>query len=287
MCVACFSNTYVFSFLLQIQLHYRDDNAREEYEGGLIDMPNFAFSYALALYRVHKSNPSSESEQKAGHAIQTALSKFPSVLEGLLLANEVDISGRSFQIDWPLALGFTRDRAKELMDSWPNSNVQDPVIRACTMQAYELIVRIFVKQNFKLWSGQDILRWIFQNLKELKESPNSIICPLSPALMRYIRSDPADYDGKFQTMPAEANPLDPGLVVHALAMDPNRPRLMQRLPRGIGARGDDFAGGPTQVGAMLAGPPTQIVDPDSPLFEVFWRSALPWNHVQGVPPPPR
>ena len=38
---------------------------------------------------------------------------------------------------------------------------------------------------------------------------------------------------------------------------------------------------------ILGGPPTGLVDPDLPLVEVFWRSFLPWNHVEGVPPPNR
>ena len=32
------------------------------------------------------------------------------------------------------------------------------------------------------------------------------------------------------------------------------------------------------------GPATTIIDPDLPLLEVFWKSALPWARVEGVPP---
>ena len=39
-------------------------------------------------------------------------------------------------------------------------------------------------------------------------------------------------------------------------------------------------------GGILAGPPTEIVDPDWPIMEVFWRSFMPWAHVEGVAPPP-
>jgi hypothetical protein len=144
-----------------------------------------------------------------------------------------------------------------------------------------------VNQNFKLWSSDAILKWLYINLHELKEFENTeAIVPLSPAIMRYIRNDPSDYDDKFQTMPADANPLDPALVAHALNVDPNRPRFMQRMPRGGGVAEElDFPG--NREGAGLAGPPTQMIDPDWPLLEVLWRSALPWAHVEGVPPPPR
>ena len=37
----------------------------------------------------------------------------------------------------------------------------------------------------------------------------------------------------------------------------------------------------------FGGPPTVIIDPDLPLLEVFWRSALPWAHVEGVAAPNR
>jgi hypothetical protein len=35
---------------------------------------------------------------------------------------------------------------------------------------------------------------------------------------------------------------------------------------------------------QFLGPATEIIDPDLPLLELFWRSALPWAHVEGVPP---
>ena len=35
-----------------------------------------------------------------------------------------------------------------------------------------------------------------------------------------------------------------------------------------------------------AGGRAQMIDPDLPLVEVFWRSLMPWNEVEGVGPPP-
>ena len=74
--------------------------------------------------------------------------------------------------------------------------------------------------------------------------------------------------------------------MHALNLDPNRRRLMQRMPRGQGGV-DEIDIAAQQFGVALGGPPTGHVDPDWPLLEVFWRSALPWNHTDGVPPPRR
>ena len=86
-------------------------------------------------------------------------------------------------------------------------------------------------------------------------------------------------------MPAEANPLDPGLTAHAMNVVTNRPRFMQRVAQG--AEDDqmmEIIANAQQRG--FAGPPTERIDPDWPLLEVFWRSALPWAHVEGVERPP-
>ena len=119
--------------------------------------------------------------------------------------------------------------------------------------------------------------------------------------MRYGGIDPADFDTKIQTLPADAAPVDPGLVAHALVMDPRRGRLVRNNQRGAARQGEhnndgfgmrmlDADGNPVPAASRrqpLLGPPTHHVDPDWPLVEVFWRSFLPWNHVDGVPPPRR
>jgi hypothetical protein len=239
----------------------------------------------MALFRSKDNQQSPHSESKANEAIKSAMRRFPSVLQHLLTKNEVNVTGRSFQTDWPSVLAYASDLAKQAQNALSDAAAADPVVRACTSQACETIVHIFVRQNFKLWSSDAVLQWLYRNLLEMKESEDvEVTKPLSPALMRYARCDPSDYDDKFQTMPADANPLDAGTVAHALNVDPNRPRLMQRMPRG-GA--DELELAANRRAAAFAGPPTQAIDPDWPLLEVFWRSALPWAHVEGVPPPRR
>lgn len=270
----------------KVQIHYKDDTLEDGYKCGLLDMPNFAYSYALALNRLNRCKPTEDSQQKADSAMKQALGRFPSVLEQLLVQNDVNTSGRSFQTDWPSVLGFARQRAEQVQRKLTDAAAADPVVRACTSQAYDLIVRIFVQQNFKLWSVDAIIQWAYRNLKELKDNPGEVH-PLQPAIMRYARCDPSDYEDKIQTMPADANPLDPALVAHAMTIDTSRPRFMQRaLRRGGGGIQDEFAA-MNQHGAVLAGPPTEMIDPDWPMLEVFWRSFLPWAHVEGVPPPRR
>ena len=269
----------------KIQLYFKDEN--NEYQCDLLSLPNWAYSYAMGLRRKHLESPTEDSEEKANEALHSALQKFPNIVELLLHANEVNLTARSFQTDWPVVMEFLRARSQHLVDAWSQSDVSDPVVRACTSQAYDLVCRIFVKMNHKIWSGDDVKRWLYEAVLSQQNSPEKPPVPhLQPALMRYARCDPEDYEDKFQTMPADANPLDPALVMHALNLDPNRRRLMQRMPRGQGGV-DEIDIAAQQFGVALGGPPTGHVDPDWPLLEVFWRSALPWNHTDGVPPPRR
>ena len=273
------------TFSPQVRIRFIDSADGKEYDCDLLSLPNFAYSYALSLHHMNQATPSLELEQKAKGAIKFALRNFPGVIEKMLVANEVDVVGRSFQIDWPSALEYSRNRSKQAHYDWAQR-----AVTSVTVQAYELIVKIFVQQNSKLWKSQGVLRWIHDCLMELKSAAGSesgIVSPLSPAIRRYGRSDPTDYEAKFQTMPPEANPLDMGLVQRALIIDPNRRRLFQQnMPRGGRFdAGNDINGQPN--GPPFAGPPTQVIDPDWPILEVFWRSALPWNQVDGIPPPRR
>ena len=52
------------------------------------------------------------------------------------------------------------------------------------------------------------------------------------------------------------------------------------MPRKGGAGGEELELGGNQ--SLFAGPPTERIDPDWPLLEIFWRSALPWTYVDGV-----
>jgi Transcriptional repressor TCF25 len=273
----------------KIRIHYKDNAAEDGYECGLLDLPNFAYSYALALFRLDRDQPTGDSKAKADAAMKQALSKFPSVLEQLMVKNGINTSGQSFQVDWTNVLHFARERAMQVQNTYTPEAEADPVVRSCTSQAFDSIVRIFVQQNFKLWHIDAVWHFAHKNLKDLQENPE-VVVPIQPAIMRYVRCDPSDYEDTMQTMPADANPLDPGLVAQAMTIDTNRPRFMQRAGRGRGGMPDEFEmamAGLNQQGVVLAGPPTEMIDPDWPVMEVFWRSFMPWAHVEGVPPPRR
>ena len=259
-----------------ISIYYEDDI------GSLLDLPNWSYSYALALFRMaQKDDDENQSTllEKADQAMKDAMQKFPSVVEELLLLNEVDITSRSFRRDWSPLLNILRQ--------W--SEAQATATSGDILRAYDLIVRVFLQQNFKLWGADSVLDFIYRNLSDMMESKNpgeSKLANLSPVLRRYGKYDPKEYtDDKFETMPIDVNPLQPQLVQYALTIDTNRPRLMRQ--RGGADEQQLVPGFDFQVnerGAALAGPPTELIDPDWPLLEVFWRSALPWAHVEGVPP---
>jgi hypothetical protein len=273
----------------KVRIHYMADKSDDGYECRLLDLPNWAYSYALALFRVDRNQPTHDSKEKADGAMKQALSKFPSVLEQLLVKNEINTNGRSFQVDWPNVLPFARERAELVQNTFTAKAEADPVVRSCTSQAFDLVSRIFVQQNFKMWHIDIVWQFAYRNLKDLHDNPEEV-APFEPAIMRYASCDPSDFEDTIQTMPADANPLDPGLVAHAMTIDTNRPRFMQRARRGRGDIPDEFEmamAGLNQQGTVLAGPPTEIVDPDWPLLEVFWRSFMPWAHVEGVAPPRR
>jgi hypothetical protein len=218
--------TYVV-LVLQVNVMYSEQDIPS---CDLLDMPNWSFSYALALFRIHEKDRSDkDTKNKADTAIQTALFRFPTVIGQILSKNEVKTNLRSFQIDWPSVLGFV----KELCSAFQNT-ASDNTVKARSFRAYESIVLIFVQQIFNLWSPPAVMKWVYDNLQIMKETkqPEFQRTSIAPAILRYARCDPRDFMDKFQTMPADINPLDPSVVAHSLTVDTNRPRLLQRGPRG-------------------------------------------------------
>lgn len=279
---------------IQLSLNYRDESTGNEYSGDLLQMPNWAYSYAMALYRLsQQSDDEDDLSNKCDEALQLAIRKFPAVVEQLLIKNEVNTTGRSMRTDWPTALCDLRSYACNPVDS----DNYDPITQHAASQASDVITNIFVQRNHALWSGDDILLWLYKNCTAMLSSEGegavqSLERPqLSPTLIRYARCDPSDYEDRFQTLPQDANPLDPGLLAPALAVDPNRRRFLRRADQ----RGAEAAAQLEDAqaflqgggGLVIGGPPTNVIDPDDPLVEVLWRSMLPWNTVDGVPPPRR
>lgn len=263
----------------------------KSYQCDLLDLPNWAYSYALALFRLNDSRPN----DKANEALKNAISNFPTIVDLLLSENDIDINSRSCRLDWQAVMDYTGSRANTI-HGCAGTNEMDPTVRMATEKAYDMISLVFAKLNHKHWASDPVLMWLHSTLAELKKasstaSPPVDAKPLSPAIMRYSRIDPADYETKFQLLPVDVNPLDLGLVQHALVIDPNRRRFLRNQR---GGRRDDMGdednffrmfGQNNPVRRGLFGPPTQLIDLDWPLLEIFWRSLLPWNRIEEIPRP--
>ncbi len=304
-----------------IPIWYKDNkiaSSPKTYCGSLLDLPNWSYSYALALYELQRALQCVEDDNgshaaqadaikiAADSAIQNAMRRYPSIILYLLNNLEIDTTGRSFQRDWMTVLDHVTSHARELIRQW-YSAVPDTIILSATIKACDLISKIFVEQNAKLYGDDDVLQWLYDNLAALKETNSTTTTTTdvpapSPAILRYAHVDPSDYSTKVQTLPPDANIIDNGLLAHAMIVDPRRPRYL----RGNQRRGDrgggnddmeniqfDELGNPflprqqQQRAATYFGPPSEAIDPDWPMTEVFLRSILPWNYVEGLPAPRR
>jgi Transcriptional repressor TCF25 len=366
-----------------LKIWYRDpDDLNSSYSCELLHMPNWAYSYAVALYQrsllvmddtdeagnddAVESPLSPAWKDRADKALQQAMHAHPTVVGQLLLACEVDTTGRSFQRDWPTVLSQATDAAQRLVQAQFSkcATADETIVVTATLQAVDKVISIYAKVAAKTWCQgggnndnerrNDLFQWLHDNLVEamqeeerivnVKQPPSSadkiikdddnanknnnndvnkepstaataaapppppLPSQLHPALMRYAKFQLSDFISNVavlqlpgDVMNAQDNIIDPGMLAHAMVIDPRRPRFRRFMDRergggGMGGRGHDFDDGDDDLFAELqqqqrlfqhfGGPPRGIVDPDWPALEVFWRSFLPWNHVDGVAPPP-
>jgi Transcriptional repressor TCF25 len=258
------------------------------HHGSLLEMPNWMYSYALALFRRYQDTASDETKEKADLALQKAICSSPQVVSLLVSSNDVDTTGQSCRHDWSKIVDFVNDLSYRIRNKYLENEtateLMDEVDKACGV-----IIRIFVQLNSRLWSSDAALDWLYRNVDDLRQKNYDL--PVLPclALARYRSFDRADYEPKFSMLPNE-NLVDAGLIAHAMVVDTRRPRLIRPGDRDLGnglRAGDDGQFGLFGQQRVFAGPPTNMIDPDLPLVEVFWRSFLPWNHVDGVAPPRR
>ena len=289
----------------KITINYRDPLTSRHHNCPLLQMPNWAFSYALALYRLSR-------KEQADEALIDALHRFPMVLPKLLEKNKVNVQSRSFQMDWPTFLpAFNHDLNAASIDE-ANTQMDGRVARA----AGEHLVRIFVERNHKLWKENDAVQWIYSCSEKVVKGtepqledeggtgeeerpstevpPKQLLSTFSLALARYAQCDPSDYEDQFSTFPPEAIALDPNLVGPALVHDHRRGRFLRGggQARGGGMMERDMVEAMPadlieQLRGMLgmAGHDDVALDPDSPLLQLYLQALLPWNQVEGVRPP--
>lgn len=239
-----------------------------------------------------------ELKTKAFEALKTAVYAYPLIPKLLLEKNNINITGRSFQTDWPSVLSPLRELRDELST---RESLVSGILWRDVVIAKDKITSIFVERNHKLWCGDDVLKLLFDCCQEALANKEAKLLeePTVPfALIRYADLKLDDFQDSFPHIPIvdAADALDPRLVDAAMNVRLNARRML-RMPNqrgGGGGGGDeafnlnDFPGqrAAQQIRTMFGtGRDDMIViDPDLPIAEIFWRSLLPWNRVDGVAP---
>ena len=228
-----------------------EESHGQTHRGKLVDMPNWAFSFALALFRLHGND-----EETANRALKKALRAFPGVVGMILQKLDIDTTGRSFRRDWVTILDKATQRSQTLHNMYLGKD--DTITTTATIQAMDFIVKIWLERHTKSWGDDEVLQWLYDNLIAVLEEPIEV-APLSPALMRYTRFKPHHYESRVQQFPADANIIDPGLIAHAMVVDANRPRLLRRQQQRQQQEEAGFFAAEQQQQQIFGGPPTGIV----------------------------
>lgn len=289
-----------------ISAHYKDPLTDRHHSCALVDMPNWAYSYALALYRLSQNEDDDEAEKNqelADDALVIALEKFPMVLPKLLIMNDVNIEDRSMIMDWQSVLSLFMPDANGT--NVTTDTVEDRVTRA----SGEHMVKIFVQRSHKLWKDDDVVKWLYcccervamEYTEQYKNDGPGLTSSFEPAIARYAQCDPSEYEDAFRTFPPEAIALNPNLVAPAMALGPNgRRRFLRRGQQQHQQQQDQLdelleGQDPQDVirqmlglgngGAGGLGGEVEVLDPDSPLLNLYLQSLFPWAQVDGVRPP--
>jgi len=246
------------------------------------DLPSMHFSAALAAYESgHDKNEDESTAQATATALlTTALETYPVMLQPLLAACGIDGTARSTVHDWP-----------KLLLSEHFSSQRDHKLLAHLAAVYATRCGLLFKRD-------DLLHWLCRTAQPLASDATSSVHPSATAAMeRFGETSPAahylefslsEFGDAYEQLPADMNVLDPAILApQAQAHIADNARMQRRAHRqvGLGGGGGRGAGGGGDFGdeleeqlaaALATGEP---LDPNSPLMQLFWQSALPWNHV--------
>ena len=167
-----------------------------------------------------------------------------------------------------------------------------------------------------MWKENDVLQWMYSCSEEVAKGsnpklegeedtgegemspstelpPKQLTSTFSPALARYAQCDPTDYEDRFRTFPPEAIAMDPNLVGPALVHDHRRGRFLRGgQARGGGMEREMMEEMPADLMeqlrnmlGMAGNDEVDLLDPDSPILQLYLQSLLPWAQVDGARPP--
>jgi len=278
-----------------IRIHSTGSSLQEEVQScscDLLDMPNWAFSYALARKRLERRCPPSsqpcEENNKRNAELSTAddyllcaLRRFPSVL-CLLLENNKDQLFCANNMDW----SSINSQFQKLAGIILHNN-----------RAMDHIIRIFILRSRELWYSKDVWVWLYECALRVvncecaamndEKGTDHNSTQQSSALDRYLSCDPEDYEDNFKRLPLDANPLDEALMAPALVVNMNQRRdNLIRFNRGNNNEPPQLDEQHRDLQQMILaqfGAQQVIIDPNDPMLSIFFRSILPWARVEGVP----
>jgi hypothetical protein len=246
------------------------------------DLPSMRLSAALAAYESRRDE--SDDQSGANALLTTALASFPALLQPLLASCGVDGASRSAAFDWPTVLlsdHFGSQRHHRLLSH---------------------LAAVYAARCGPLFKRDDLLRWLYRHALPLAAAnaarphplaarANALFGAASPA-MRYLEIPLSEFGDAYEQLPADLNVLDPALLApQAQARLADHARFQRRAHRqggggGGGGGGGEWGGGEDEdeleeqlAAALATGEP---LDPNSPLVQLFWQSALPWNRVQSA-----
>lgn len=146
------------------------------------------------------SDASSNTYTEACQALRDAISAYPFIPELLLQKNNVDIQSRSFQMDWKPIVAYMKELNASRKNEFSVSKISS----------------IFIDRSYQLWSGDDVLKWLYEACKGVSDRSTDDTVTMESnsikALRRYEAFDPIDFSNSFRQIPQDLNPLDPGLA---------------------------------------------------------------------------
>ena len=241
------------------------------------DLPSMRFSAALAAYESGREKEGDEAAAQAAATalLTTALESFPVMLQPLLAACGIDGTARSTIHDWP----------KLLLSEHFSSQ------RHCKLLSH--LAAVYAARCGLLFKRDDLLHWLYRAADPLASDATASVHPSAASTMeRFGAASPAahylefplsEFGDAYEQLPPDMNVLDPAILApQAQARLADYARVQRRAHRQVG-RGAGGGGGEfddeldEQMAAALAS--GEPLDPNSPLMQLFWQSALPWNHV--------
>jgi len=249
--------------------------AQDDMFGSVHVMPNWMFSRALALHRL-------DQEEEAKVALLIDLQTYPCMVPALL--QDVDTVSRSFLRDWPPLIEWWDEQLSKWQQELAQDSfesVEDSHAQEQGLLALERLVDIYSVTVAKLWNDDVTLQWLYDQMLAIKNDDMAFIQPDIKKLAPYANVKLSNYTAPTDQLPIPPDLLDPRLLAEVMHIRTDLPRFLRNFeqqPQG-GLLGHQIGG--LDINQM------NMIDPDWPMLEVFWRSFLPWNHVEGVPAPRR